>query len=137
MITDAELVERVARAIFASAQEKAHRVEPNAPLPRYDDDDEDTRRFCLRMARAAIEALTATAPPSDACDCCQGNGEVVTDWDRYLEPEPNDIGEDVRECPSCGGSGFSGYGSGYGDVCSECGGQKQIPTDTDTKGGEA
>jgi hypothetical protein len=66
MITDAELVERVARAIFASAQEKAHRVEPNAPLPRYDDDDEDTRRFCLRMARAAIEALTATAPPTDA-----------------------------------------------------------------------
>lgn len=28
------------------------------------------------------------------------------------------------ECPECKGSGFSGQGSGYGDVCGECGGQK-------------
>lgn len=26
-------------------------------------------------------------------------------------------------CKSCGGSGFSGLGTGYSDVCSECGGQ--------------
>lgn len=31
------------------------------------------------------------------------------------------------ECGICGGSGFSGQGSGYGDVCSECGGLKYFP----------
>jgi hypothetical protein len=30
------------------------------------------------------------------------------------------------ECDHCGGSGFSGPGTGYGDVCSECGGSKMI-----------
>jgi len=28
----------------------------------------------------------------------------------------------TETCEKCGGSGFSGYGSGYGDVCSECAG---------------
>ena len=26
-------------------------------------------------------------------------------------------------CEGCGNSGFSGFGTGYGDVCDECGGQ--------------
>lgn len=30
----------------------------------------------------------------------------------------------LQECPVCEGSGFSGYGTGYDDVCSECGGQQ-------------
>jgi hypothetical protein len=30
------------------------------------------------------------------------------------------------ECPICKGSGFSGQGSGYDDVCGECGGQKYL-----------
>lgn len=37
------------------------------------------------------------------------------------------IGTHLVECPRCGGSGFEGVGgTGYGDVCSHCGGQKQI-----------
>ena len=32
--------------------------------------------------------------------------------------------EHERECKVCGGSGFSSPGTGYGDVCSECGGQR-------------
>lgn len=36
-------------------------------------------------------------------------------------------------CPQCEGSGFSGQGTGYGDVCGECGGQREVsvrvPTD--------
>ena len=28
------------------------------------------------------------------------------------------------ECKICHGSGFSGYGTGYDDVCSNCGGQR-------------
>lgn len=27
------------------------------------------------------------------------------------------------DCPGCKNSGFSGYGTGYDDVCGECGGQ--------------
>ena len=41
------------------------------------------------------------------CDRCQGNGEIVTDWDRYLHPWPGDKGDEaVEECPSCGGDGL-------------------------------
>lgn len=27
------------------------------------------------------------------------------------------------DCAKCGGGGFSGYGTGYDDVCDECGGR--------------
>jgi hypothetical protein len=30
------------------------------------------------------------------------------------------------DCPACGGSGFSGHGTGYGDVCGQCGGTKHL-----------
>ena len=30
------------------------------------------------------------------------------------------------ECPKCGGGGFSGYGTGYDDVCDECGGRGKV-----------
>ena len=30
-------------------------------------------------------------------------------------------------CNTCGNSGFSGHGTGYDDVCSDCGGQSAIP----------
>jgi hypothetical protein len=55
----------------------------------------------------------------------------------------NDIGEflDIEEgfdagewnnypmtlCPKCQGSGFSGRGTGYDDVCDECGGLRYLP----------
>lgn len=35
--------------------------------------------------------------------------------------------EGWKECEQCHGSGFSGHGTGYGDVCGECGGQKYFP----------
>jgi len=28
--------------------------------------------------------------------------------------------DEGRECPECGGTGFSGYGLGHGDVCGTC-----------------
>lgn len=41
-----------------------------------------------------------------ACDRCAGNGEIVTDWGRYLQPRPHDEGDvAVAECPDCGGLG--------------------------------
>lgn len=34
-------------------------------------------------------------------------------------------------CPDCGGSGFTGYSSGYDDVCNTCGGDRQIMTNSE------
>lgn len=40
------------------------------------------------------------------CETCQGNGEIVTDWDRYLHPLTADVGDEaVTECPDCNGEG--------------------------------
>lgn len=33
----------------------------------------------------------------------------------------------LAHCTTCHGSGFSGRGSGYGDVCGECGGLRYFP----------
>lgn len=33
----------------------------------------------------------------------------------------------VRDCPRCGGSGFTGPETGYDGVCGECGGQREEP----------
>lgn len=34
-------------------------------------------------------------------------------------------------CPRCGGSGFNGYGTGYGDVCDDCAGSGQCDPSED------
>jgi len=45
-------------------------------------------------------------PPFETCERCCGNGEIVTDWDRYLKPRTGDVGdESVAECPDCNGEG--------------------------------
>lgn len=42
----------------------------------------------------------------ETCRACQGNGEIVTDWERYMHPHPGDVGdESVAECPDCDGRG--------------------------------
>lgn len=41
-----------------------------------------------------------------ACERCRGNGELITDWERYLEPLDGDEGDEaIAECPDCDGSG--------------------------------
>lgn len=43
---------------------------------------------------------------TESCQPCQGNGEIVTDWERYLEPHLGDKGDEaVAECPDCDGEG--------------------------------
>lgn len=40
------------------------------------------------------------------CEHCQGNGELVTDWGRYLRGPLDENGEDaVAPCPHCYGTG--------------------------------
>lgn len=41
------------------------------------------------------------------CERCQGNGEIVTDWERYRHPLDGDVGDEaVAECPDCSGTGY-------------------------------
>lgn len=43
---------------------------------------------------------------TETCQRCQGNGEIVTDWERYRHPHKNDVGDEaVAECPDCNGIG--------------------------------
>jgi len=52
--------------------------------------------------RALVEAATYI----EQCETCCGNGEIVTDWDRYLHSHPGDKGgEAVADCPDCDGCG--------------------------------
>lgn len=52
--------------------------------------------------------------PKDDCQC--------------YRPECREHGcMEVSVCTVCGGSGFSGRGTGYDDVCGECGGLKYFP----------
>lgn len=46
---------------------------------------------------------------SELCTWCSGNGEVVTDWDRYLNPHEGDVGDEaVKDCDVCDGRGSIG-----------------------------
>jgi hypothetical protein len=52
--------------------------------------------------RMTVEGLVET------CPTCSGNGEIVTEWDRYLEPRSGDAGDEaVAECPDCAGIGLT------------------------------
>ena len=47
-----------------------------------------------------------------SCERCQGNGEIVTDWERYRRPHDGDVGDEaVAECPDCGGEGIIDVGA--------------------------
>lgn len=55
----------------------------------------------VKLTEAEIEAQVGWM-----CERCQGNGEIVTDWNRYLHPRRGDIGDEaVKECPDCSGYG--------------------------------
>ena len=42
----------------------------------------------------------------EQCERCQGNGEIVTDWDRYMHAHDGDVGDEaVADCPDCSGTG--------------------------------
>ncbi len=43
----------------------------------------------------------------EVCERCQGNGEIVLDWDAYLHPASLAVEENsVAECPDCDGEGM-------------------------------
>lgn len=61
----------------------------------------------LEAYREAMDGWkAANAQRPTTCERCQGNGEIVGDWERYLNPEEGDVGDDaVAPCPDCGGTG--------------------------------
>lgn len=82
---------------------------------------------------AVIAALTFE-PDVVFCERCQGNGELVTDWDRYMKGDMDASGEEyVEPCPDCEGEGHRtrpaspeaspslGMGEAHGDrKCDAC-----------------
>jgi hypothetical protein len=64
-----------------------------------------------RSATSLQKAQTSSAIPETeavACKRCQGNGEIVTDWERYRSPRPGDVGDEaVAPCPDCDGTGHT------------------------------
>lgn len=58
--------------------------------------------------RSALSAQVQDADEqrTETCQRCQGNGEIVTDWERYRHLHENDVGDEaVAECPDCDGIG--------------------------------
>lgn len=49
-----------------------------------------------------IELRYSLYPDKDACERCQGSGEIITDWEAYLGDAE---GDGVEECPDCDGTG--------------------------------
>lgn len=61
------------------------------------------------LADAAISKATGGVASSRkiTCERCQGNGEIVTDWDRYMHEHDGDTGDEaVDQCPDCDGEGL-------------------------------
>lgn len=62
------------------------------------------------FAQGYVEAMFADGVAD--CKSCAGNGEVVTNWDRYLKGEPGDVGDEATAtCPDCDGQGKADLGS--------------------------
>ena len=52
------------------------------------------------------ETRALTEAGRQECSTCQGDGEIVTDWDVYLNPWPKAPGEAGKQaCFACDGSG--------------------------------
>lgn len=63
---------------------------------------------CQKAASRSEQPVSGAdgVPELETCQRCQGNGEIVTDWERYKHPAPGDVGDEaVTECPDCHGTG--------------------------------
>ncbi len=52
--------------------------------------------------------------------------KAVEMWRGMIYPNLPTLADTPHDCPTCGNSGSSGYGSGYDAVCSDCGGQSAM-----------
>lgn len=66
-----------------------------------------TKEWCTSAAEREEGHEVGVGEPRDQCESCQGNGEVITDWETYLEPPMGtDPEAGVSICPDCHGTGW-------------------------------
>lgn len=94
--------------------------EPIKALAYPMDRERKIRKICEQWDNGDLDDYEAMALIEHTLDHSWVNSNGLY-TDEYTE------GLEVEVCPECKGSGFSGYGTGYGDVCGNCGGQKQLP----------
>ena len=86
----------------------------------------DAAALCIAEIERIDRASSVTQTHTTCLDCGQR--------DPCDEDCPNHPG--WEDCKTCGGSGFSERGTGYDDVCGECGGLKRFPVSQDDEAGK-
>lgn len=96
----------------------------------------------LEAARAEKEAMQA-GPPKGATLSAPPEGVATHGWfidhdgarayrQRQYAKQKTEGQATMKDallvCPKCGGTGFETVGTGYGNVCSHCGGLQQVPS---------
>lgn len=78
-----------------------------------------------------LKALSDAAAYVEMVGARYHSGRDIANGIRCLGPQSptaaQAVPEPMIECPVCEGSGFSGRGTGYDDVCGECGGHGHYP----------
>ncbi|MBA8904850.1 hypothetical protein [Aminobacter ciceronei] len=71
----------------------------------YADDEAAIRAANRNHERSIRSALHPSPTPvsDETCATCQGNGEIVTDWETYLHGDDDEHA--TAECPDCNGEG--------------------------------
>lgn len=119
-------VETDAQIKDATTEYLSHRGERPYRILRGGQELWETHVPAMREAfRASRRASLTVGTEPKTCQRCQGNGEIVTDWDRYRTPHNGDVGDEaVAECPDCDGAGVIQDAGAKDDdpVCTDCGG---------------
>lgn len=104
-MSNAEFIRDLAARMFRNA----------TPAMGFDQGDTD-RLYVIANRLAALEQAgepvasdvreALAGEQGEQCERCQGNGEIVTDWDRYMHAHDGDVGDEaVADCPDCSGTG--------------------------------
>lgn len=98
----------------ATMRERAAQI-ADAELVDTFEDSPEVDGICNSVVREIAKSIRALSTPAARmvagegeadCERCQGNGEIVTNWDRYMHGHDGDKGDEaVAECPDCNGTG--------------------------------
>ena len=114
------------QAKWKNVASRTDRLElPNGYLYRYK--NENSVAMCFVPAWTPSEELIFYTNSGNKTD---QESKPMMDESEILEEataRAKELTEEGHPCGRCGGSGFDGHGSGYGDVCGECGGLRYFP----------
>jgi hypothetical protein len=91
-----------------------------------EDLEAQARSSAILVAEAIRIANQAKQPPAAPVETDPAKDELLDIEEGFDAGEWNNP-PGTEPCKVCGGSGFSGRGTGYDDVCGECGGLKCLP----------